>query len=256
MSALSTRGDDPPEPPDRRFAPSGGEPPRQTPDTTDPGGGPPAWLRDLAVAAAQSPVPPLLQPPPDGGRPSAVLVLFGDGPDGPDLLLVQRGPGLRRHSGQPAFPGGAVDPGDGGPVPAALREAAEEAGVDPAGVEVLAVLPDLFIARSGFSVTPVLAWWRRPVPVAPADPPEVTAVARVPLSELADPARRLRIRHPSGLTGRPSGSAACWSGDSPRRWSTGCSRWVAGSSPGTTAGSRSCRRRHLPPGVEAQTGPR
>ena len=150
------------------------------------------------MAAAQSPVPPLLQPPPDGGRPSAVLVLFGDGPDGPDLLLVQRGPGLRRHSGQPAFPGGAVDPGDGGPVPAALREAAEEAGVDPAGVEVLAVLPDLFIARSGFAVTPVLAWWRRPVPVAPADPPEVTAVARVPLSELADPARRLRIRHPSG----------------------------------------------------------
>ena len=201
MSALSARGDDPPEPPDRRFAPSGGEPPRQAPDTADPGGGPPAWLRDLAVAAAQSPVPPLLQPPPDGGRPSAVLVLFGDGPDGPDLLLVQRGPGLRRHSGQPAFPGGAVDPGDGGPVPAALREAAEEAGVDPAGVEVLAVLPDLFIARSGFAVTPVLAWWRRPVPVAPADPPEVTAVARVPLSELADPARRLRIRHPSGLTG-------------------------------------------------------
>ena len=194
---VSARGGDPPVPPDRRFAPSGGEPP---PEITDPDG-PPAWLRDLAVAAAQSPVPPLLQPPPDGGRASAVLILFGDGPDGPDLLLVQRGPGLRRHSGQPAFPGGAVDPGDGGPVPAALREAAEEAGVDPAGVDVLAVLPDLFIARSGFAVTPVLAWWRRPVPVAPADPPEVTAVARVPLSELADPARRLRIRHPSGMTG-------------------------------------------------------
>ena len=46
-------------------------------------------------------------------------------------------------------------------MPAALREAAEEAGVDPTGVEVLAVLPDLFIARSGFAVTPVLAWWRR-----------------------------------------------------------------------------------------------
>jgi 8-oxo-dGTP pyrophosphatase MutT (NUDIX family) len=130
-----------------------------------------------------------------------VLVLFGDGPEGPDLLLVQRGPGLRRHSGQPAFPGGAIDPSDGGPVPAALREAAEEAGVDPAGVDVLTVLPDLFIARSGFAVTPVLAWWRRPVPVTAADPPEVTAVARVPLSELADPARRLRIRHPSGMTG-------------------------------------------------------
>jgi 8-oxo-dGTP pyrophosphatase MutT (NUDIX family) len=216
VTTVSARGS--PEPPDRRFAPGGGaqggDPAEPPEDRFAPGedqgvpaaaaadpGGPPGWLRDLAVAAAQSPVPPLLRPPPDGGRASAVLVLFGDGPDGPDLLLVQRGPGLRRHSGQPAFPGGAVDPGDGGPVPAALREAAEEAGVDPTGVEVLAVLPDLFIARSGFAVTPVLAWWRRPVPVAPADPPEVTAVARVPLSELADPARRLRIRHPSGMTG-------------------------------------------------------
>jgi 8-oxo-dGTP pyrophosphatase MutT (NUDIX family) len=130
-----------------------------------------------------------------------VLVLFGAGPDGPDLLLVQRGPGLRRHAGQPAFPGGAIDESDGGPVSAALREAAEETGVDASGVQVLAVLPELFIARSGFAVTPVLAWWHRPVPVAAADPPEVTAVARVPLAELADPDRRLTIRHPSGVTG-------------------------------------------------------
>ncbi len=166
-----------------------------------PGHEPPAWLRSLAEAAETAAVPRLLQPPPGGGRPSAVLVLFGDGPEGPDLLLVQRGPGLRRHSGQPAFPGGAIDEADGGPVPAALREAAEEAGVDAAGVQVLAVLPQMFIARSGFAVTPVLAWWRRPVPVAAADPPEVTAVARVPLAELADPARRLTIRHPSGVTG-------------------------------------------------------
>ena len=142
---------------------------------------PPRWLRDLAATAREAAIPARLRPPPGGGRPSAVLVLFGMGADGPDLLLVQRGPGLRRHSGQPAFPGGAIDESDAGPVPAALREAAEEAGVEASGVEVLAVLPDLFIARSGFAVTPVLAWWRRPVPVAPADPPEVTAVARVPL---------------------------------------------------------------------------
>ena len=201
-------------------APRGG--PRGAP--AGPGaapGEPPGWLLDLAEAAASAPVPAPLRPPPGGGRPSAVLMLFGTGPDGPDLLLVQRGPGLRRHSGQPAFPGGAIDPSDGGPVPAALREAAEEAGVDPAGVDVLAVLPEVFIARSGFAVTPVLAWWRRPGPVAAADPPEVTAVARVPLAELADPARRVSIRHPSGVTGRPSGSAACWSGASPARWWTG-----------------------------------
>ena len=147
------------------------------------------------------PVPPPLRPPPGGGRPAAVLILFGDGPGGPDLLLVQRSPFLRRHAGQPAFPGGAVDESDGGPVPAALREAAEEAGVDPAGVQVLAVLPELFIARSGFTVTPVLAWWRDPVPVAPGDPAEITAVARVPVADLADPANRLTARYPSGMAG-------------------------------------------------------
>jgi 8-oxo-dGTP pyrophosphatase MutT (NUDIX family) len=163
--------------------------------------GVPRWLTDLAQAAAGMVVPPAMRPPPGGGRPSAVLILFGDGPGGPDLLLVQRSPLLRRHAGQPAFPGGAIDESDGGPVPAALREAAEEAGVDPAGVQVLAVLPELFIPRSGFSVTPVLAWWRRPVPVAPGDPGEITAVARVRVADLADPANRLTARYPSGLAG-------------------------------------------------------
>jgi len=156
--------------------------------------GVPPWLTDLAQAAAGMVVPPAMRPPPGGGRPSAVLILFGDGAGGPDLLLVQRSPLLRRHAGQPAFPGGAIDESDGGPVPAALREAAEEAGVDPAGVQVLAVLPELFIPRSGFSVTPVLAWWRRPVPVAPGDPGEITAVARVRVADLADPANRLTAR--------------------------------------------------------------
>ena len=165
------------------------------------GRGVPPWLAGLAQAAAGMVVPPAMRPPPGGGRPSAVLILFGDGPGGPDLLLVQRSPLLRRHAGQPAFPGGAIDESDGGPVPAALREAAEEAGVDPAGVQVLTVLPELFIPRSGFSVTPVLAWWRRPVPVAPGDPGEITAVARVRVADLADPANRLTARYPSGLAG-------------------------------------------------------
>jgi 8-oxo-dGTP pyrophosphatase MutT (NUDIX family) len=161
----------------------------------------PDWLTSLAAAAPQMTVPPALRPPPGTGRPSAVLVLIGDGPDGPDLLLVQRGPWLRRHAGQPAFPGGAIEEADGGPVPAALREAAEEACVDASGVQVLAVLPELFISRSGFAVTPVLAWWRRPGPVAPGDPAEVIGCARVPLSELADPEHRLTIRTPAGNGG-------------------------------------------------------
>ena len=163
----------------------------------------PGWLTALAGVAAAMPVPAALQPRP-GGRPAAVLILFGPGPEGPDLLLVQRGPRLRRHAGQPAFPGGAIDASDAGPVEAALREAAEEARVDPSGVQVLAVLPDLFIPRSGFTVTPVLAWWRRPAPVGPGDPVEVTAVARIAIAELADPAHRLTIRLPSSGAASPA----------------------------------------------------
>jgi len=162
----------------------------------------PQWLRTLAGNAQRMTVPPPLRPPASGtARPSAVLMLFGETEGGPDLLIVQRSPWLRRHAGQPAFPGGAVEAADHGPVGAALREAAEEAGVDPAGVEVLAVLPELYISRSGFSVTPVLAWWRRPVPVTPAADGEVTAAVRVRLADLADPANRLRVRHPSGSAG-------------------------------------------------------
>jgi 8-oxo-dGTP pyrophosphatase MutT (NUDIX family) len=161
----------------------------------------PGWLVRLAAAAGQMIVPPGLTPPPSGGRRSAVLILFGADSAGPDLLLVQRSPWLRQHAGQPAFPGGAIDPADGGPVAAALREAAEEALVDPASVEVLTVLPDLFITRSGFSVTPVLAWWRSPGPVGPGDPAEVTAVRRVPVAELANPQNRLTVRYMTGQAG-------------------------------------------------------
>ncbi len=164
-------------------------------------GGVPGWLVSLARSASGMIVPRQMSPPPGGGRPAAVLILFGEGPAGPDVLLVQRSPWLRRHAGQPAFPGGAIDASDGGPVAAALREAAEEARVDPSGVQVLAVLPELFIARSGFSVTPVLAWWRHPAPVGPGDPMEISSVARVPVSDLADPAHRLTVRYPSGQAG-------------------------------------------------------
>jgi 8-oxo-dGTP pyrophosphatase MutT (NUDIX family) len=152
--------------------------------------------------------------------PSAVLILFGDGvaasehrgdgvaggehsagadeQGGPDLLLIQRSDDLRLHAGQPAFPGGAIDAGDSGPVAAALREAAEETGLDPEGVEVVGVLPELFIPRTGFRVVPVLAWWRRPSAVAPVDTGEVAAVERIRVSELADPAVRVMVRTPGG----------------------------------------------------------
>ena len=165
-----------------------------------PAGAVPGWLRELAAAAATMEISPLLVPPATGGRESAVLILFGDGAGGPDLLFIQRSEGLRLHAGQPAFPGGTIDAGDGGPVGAALREAVEEVGLDPGGVDVVATLPEVFIPRTGFRVVPVLAWWRRPSAVAPVDAGEVAAVERVSVAELADPGARLMVRVPGGRT--------------------------------------------------------
>jgi 8-oxo-dGTP pyrophosphatase MutT (NUDIX family) len=108
---------------------------------------------------------------------------------------------MRNHAGQPAFPGGAVDPTDADTIACALREAEEEVGLDPSTVEVVAVLPTLWIPVSNFLVTPVLAWWRKPHPVGPADPREVARVERLPIRDLVDPDHRLRLRHPSGWIG-------------------------------------------------------
>ncbi|ASU81897.1 coenzyme A pyrophosphatase [Nocardiopsis gilva YIM 90087] len=161
----------------------------------------PAWLERLADAARRMPVPTVMRPPASGGRASAVLILFAEGDTGPDVLLIQRSDGLRRHSGQPAFPGGRIEPADDGPEEAALREAVEETGLNPDGIETLALLPELYIQRSGFRVAPVLAWWHTPSAVHPADAGEVAGVERVPVAELADPVNRVRVRHPDGTIG-------------------------------------------------------
>ncbi|RBY96385.1 CoA pyrophosphatase [Blastococcus sp. TF02-8] len=134
-------------------------------------------------------------------RRSAVLILFGEGPGGPDVLLIEKSPHLRSHAGQPAFPGGGVDPGDDFPVGTALREAQEEAGIDPASVRVLTTLQELFLPPSNRLVVPVVGWWDDPREVSVGDPTEVARVARVPLAELADPANRYRLRHPLGFVG-------------------------------------------------------
>jgi hypothetical protein len=108
---------------------------------------------------------------------------------------------MRSHAGQVSFPGGAIDPVDAGPVSAALREAQEEVGLDPAGVQVVAELPALYLPPSNFVVTPVLAWWAQPSPISVVDHLEVARVLRAPLSELTDPARRFTVSHPSGFVG-------------------------------------------------------
>ena len=166
----------------------------------------PAWWQPLLslIATAGPTVFSRLSVPDEGGRPAAVLILLGEGADGasgPDVLLLQRAADMRNHAGQPAFPGGAADPGDTGPSATALREASEEVGLDPATVDVLATLPPLWIPVSGFVVRPVLGWWREPHPVYPCQPAEVARVERVPVAELVDPANRIRVGHPSGFVG-------------------------------------------------------
>jgi 8-oxo-dGTP pyrophosphatase MutT (NUDIX family) len=161
----------------------------------------PDWLDRLAAQAVRTAIPDELRPPDGRGRAAAVLMLFGEGPLGPDVLLIQRSTRGRRHAGQPAFPGGGVDPEDGGPVEAALREAAEETGLDPAGVTVLGTMPELYIWRSDNRVTPVVGWWHEPCAVHAASPDEVDSVERVPISELVHPDNRFTLRHPRGYAG-------------------------------------------------------
>lgn len=169
----------------------------------DPGSVP-GWLAPLVrrtAALAAGDLGRVFTPPAGIGRPAAVLVLLAeDARSGiPDVLLQLRSEDLRSHAGQVSFPGGSVDDIDDGPVAAALREAAEEVGVRAADVRPVAVLPELYLPPSGFVVTPVLGHWERPGPVAPVDPAETAAVARVPLTVLADPANRLIVRGPSGF---------------------------------------------------------
>jgi len=161
----------------------------------------PGWLETLAERVTGMPPPPPLRPPASRGRRAAVLLLFGEGPLGPDVLLIQRSARGRTHAGQPAFPGGGVDPEDDGPIGAALREAGEETGLDPAGVRVLGTMSELYLSHSDNRVTPVLGWWHTPCAVHAASPDEVESVERVPVGELVDPANRMILRHPSGHLG-------------------------------------------------------
>ncbi|MEU2428991.1 CoA pyrophosphatase [Streptomyces sp. NPDC007861] len=179
----------------------------------------PDWLAPVDRAARTVEPQQLSRflPPESGGRQSAVLILFGDGPQGPDLLLMERASSLRSHAGQPSFPGGALDPEDGdpattGPLRAALREAQEETGLDPVGVQIFGVLPRLYIPVSSFVVTPVLGWWRARSPVGVVDPAETARVFPVPVADLTDPANRATAVHPSGHHGPAFlvGSALVW----------------------------------------------
>jgi 8-oxo-dGTP pyrophosphatase MutT (NUDIX family) len=134
-------------------------------------------------------------------RQSAVLLLFGHSDDGPDLTFIQRSSSVRNHPGQVGFPGGMQEPEDENEIATALREASEEIALNPESVEVITVLPKLFVPVSQFEVTPVVAHWHTPHEVYPNDISEIARVERIPVAELADPSNRMSVRHSSGFVG-------------------------------------------------------
>ena len=122
-------------------------------------------------------------------RQAAVLVLLNDISDGPEVVLLQRSYTLRHHPGEIAFPGGSRESTDRNPAATALREAAEEIGLNPSSVDPLLTLPRRHIGVSDFDVTAVVAHWRQPGPVYPVNPAETHRVLTVALRDLDNPDR-------------------------------------------------------------------
>ena len=95
---------------DRRDRSAAGRQAGQGPGVTEAGGAPatlPAWFEPLLRVARTAGAEQISRfgAPPGHHRRSAVLLLFGVGPHGPDVLLTERAPGLRSHPGQVSFPG-------------------------------------------------------------------------------------------------------------------------------------------------------
>lgn len=147
------------------------------------------WLPDGAARRSDFDLNPGTARPERTLRPAAVLIPVIAGPEGATVLMTRRADSLASHTGQIAFPGGRLDPGETA-VEAALREAMEEVALDPAKVEVLGV-GDAYETGTGFLITPVVGWLAEYPETTPA-PDEVAEVFEVPWDFLMDIANHRR----------------------------------------------------------------
>ncbi|AIT78762.1 CoA pyrophosphatase [Novosphingobium pentaromativorans] len=119
-------------------------------------------------------------------KPAAVLIAITER-ERPGMLLLHRPSTMRAHPGQIAFPGGRIDPGET-PVEAALREANEELGIDPAKVRVVGS-SDLYRTGSGYEITPVVGVVPPDLEITP-NPAEVAQWFEAPVDFVLDPANQ------------------------------------------------------------------
>jgi 8-oxo-dGTP pyrophosphatase MutT (NUDIX family) len=139
------------------------------------------------------------EPPPNSRRRAAVLMLFDRRSPRLPLLFLQRTDHLRHHAGQVGFPGGGAEEVDADLVATALREAAEEAGIPRAAVEVVGMLPPLLTATSDNWLTPVVAFQVADFELRP-DGFEVARLFRVDLADLIEAPHTVRTITHDGLT--------------------------------------------------------
>ena len=125
----------------------------------------------------------------EAAKPAAVLIGLIERPHGTTVLLTERATHLRSHSGQVAFPGGKIDPGEDA-LEAALREAHEEIGLERRHIDVFAAL-DPYLSGSGYRITPIVAQIHPPFDLE-INHEEVAETFEAPFAFVMDPANHQR----------------------------------------------------------------